>query len=104
THNPVRMNSNALWQSLTGTLGPIGAGFGGFGKGPAMGKFGPGFGLEQQFKNEFAYDPSTKAEEIEGSIAQALILMNNPQINQKIKAQGTNMLSRILSANADDDE
>jgi len=105
THNPVRMNSNALWQSLTGTLGGLGGGgFGGFGKGPAMGKFGPGFGLEQQFKNEFAYDPSTKAEEIEGSIAQALILMNNPQINQKIKASPNNVLGRILATYSDNDE
>ena len=36
-----------------------------------------GFGLENQFKNEFSFDPSTKPEEIEGSIAQALILMND---------------------------
>jgi hypothetical protein len=103
THNPVRMNGNALWQSLTGTLGPIG-GFGGFGgKGGFMGKGGFG-GLEQQFKNEFSYDPSTKAEEIEGSIAQALILMNNPQINQKIKASPNNVLGRILASNSDNDE
>jgi hypothetical protein len=68
-----------------------------------MGPFGRfGGGLEQQIKNEFAYDPSTKAEEIEGSISQALILMNNPQINAKIKAQGTNILARILKEHADD--
>ncbi len=104
TRNPVRMNGNAMWQSLTSTLGPIGAG--GFKGGAApMGPFGRfGGGLEQQVKNEFSYDPSTKAEEIEGSISQALLLMNNPQINAKIRAQATNMLGRILSANADDDE
>jgi hypothetical protein len=102
TRNPVRMNGNAMWQSLIGTLGPIGpAGKGG--AAPGMGPFGRfGGGLEQQIKNEFAYDPSTKAEEIEGSISQALILMNNPQINAKIKAQGTNILARILKEHADD--
>lgn len=102
-HNPVRMNSNALWSSLTGTLGPLGPGGGGFGKGFGFGKGGFG-GLENQFKQEFAYDPSTKAEEIEGSIAQTLILMNNFQINQKIKATGQNMLARVLSAYSEDDE
>ncbi len=103
-HNPVRMNANALWFSLTGTLGPIGPG-GGFG-GKGFGGFGKGGfgGLETQFKAEFAYDPSTKAEEIEGSVAQALILMNNPQINAKIKASATNMLGRILANNEDNDE
>jgi Protein of unknown function (DUF1553) len=98
------MNGNALWQTLVGTLGPIGPGGGGkFGAAPMgpLGKFG---GVENQFKNEFAFDPSTKADEIEGSISQALILMNNPQINQKIRAQGTNLLARILSAYPDDNE
>jgi Protein of unknown function (DUF1549)/Protein of unknown function (DUF1553) len=103
TRNPVRMNGNALWETLIGTLGPISQGGGKFGAAP-MGPFGRGGGVEAQLKNEFSFDPSTKAEEIEGSISQALILMNNPAINQKIKAQGTNMLARILSANADDKE
>jgi hypothetical protein len=104
THNPVRMNGNALWQSLTGTLGPIGGGFGGKGGFGGFGGRGGFGGLEQQFKSEFSYDPSTKAEEIEGSIAQALILMNNPQINQKIKASPTNVLGRILATYSDNDE
>jgi hypothetical protein len=104
TRNPVRMNGNALWQTLTSTLGAIGPTGGRFGAAPPMGPFGRFGGLETQFKNEFAYDPSTKAEEIEGSISQALILMNNPQINAKIRAEGTNLLARILSSYSEDDE
>jgi hypothetical protein len=104
TRNPVRMNGNDLWQTLTSALGPIGPVAGKFGAAPPMGPFGRFGGLETQFKNEFAYDPSTKAEEIEGSISQALILMNNPQINAKIRAQGTNLLARILSSYSEDDE
>ena len=100
TRNPVRMNGNALWQTLTSTLGAIGPTGGSFGPGP-FGRFG---GLETQFKNAFSYDPSTKADEIEGSISQALILMNNPQINAKIRAQGTNLLARILASYSEDDE
>lgn len=101
TRNPVRMNASALIASLNATLGPLGQGGGKFG---AMGKGGFGGGPAGQINAEFAYDPSTKAEEIEGSISQALILMNNPAINQKIKAQGTNMLGRILANNTDNTE
>lgn len=104
SHNPVRMNGNALWNSLTGVLGPIGGGPGGGGKGFGGPKGFGGFGLENQIKNEFSYDPSTKPEEIEGSISQALILMNNPAINAKIKASSNNMLGRILANYSDNDE
>ena len=55
-------------------------------------------------KDEFSFDPSTKADEVEGSIPQALLLMNNPQIHQKIRAQGTNLLARILASYKEDDE
>ena len=104
TRNPVRMNGNALWQTLNGAIGPFNQGkFGAAAPMGAFGRFGGG-GLEQQFKNEFSFDPSTKAEEIEGSISQALILMNNPQINAKIKAQNQNMLGRILANYPDNNE
>ncbi len=103
TRNPVRMNGSALWQTLVSSIGPFNQG-GKFGAAPPMGPFARFGGLEHQFKNEFSFDPSTKAEEIEGSISQALILMNNPQINNKIKAQGTNLLGRILAANSDNNE
>jgi Protein of unknown function (DUF1549)/Protein of unknown function (DUF1553) len=102
TRNPVRMNGSALWQTLSGSIGPFNQGK--FGAAAPMGPFARFGGLETQFKNEFSFDPSTKAEEIEGSISQALILMNNPQINQKIKAQGQNLLGRILAANPDNNE
>src|SRR5690242_11904559 len=62
------------------------------------------FGLEGTFKDEFSFDPSTKADEVEGSIPQALLLMNNPQINQRIQARGSNLLGRILTAYPDDDD
>ena len=32
------------------------------------------------------------------------MLMNNPQINQKIRATGTNLLARILSSHPENDE
>jgi hypothetical protein len=105
-HNPVRMNADSLWNSVNAALGPTTpGGFPGFPKKmapPFLGK--GGFGLEGQFKQAFGYDPSTKAEEIEGSIAQTLILMNNAQINQKIKATNQSVLGRILANFSQDDE
>src|SRR5262249_30341200 len=64
---------------------------------------GPRFGLEQVFKREFQFDPSTKVEEVEGSVSQALFLMNNAAINEKIKAKADNMLAQVLKAHDDDD-
>ena len=61
-------------------------------------------GFEQLFKREFSFDPSTKPEDVEGSISQALMLMNNPQINQKIQARGENVLAKILAEHANDDD
>ncbi|HEX5273070.1 MAG TPA: DUF1549 domain-containing protein, partial [Gemmataceae bacterium] len=100
---PARLRADALWESLTGVLGQMGPPAP-FRPGPGGGMFAGRFGLEAQFKDEFNFDPSTKSDEVEGSIPQALLLMNNPQINQKIQARGTNLLGRILTAYPDNDE
>jgi hypothetical protein len=55
------------------------------------------------FRQEFGFDPSLTADEVEGSIPQALILMNNAAINAKIKAERGSTLATILQANTDDD-
>jgi Protein of unknown function (DUF1549)/Protein of unknown function (DUF1553) len=103
-HFPARLSAEALWQNLVGVLGNMsGPGPGRF-AGPGGGRFGGGFGIEGVFKQEFAFDPSTKAEEVEGSVPQALILMNNPAIQAKIKATGNNMLGSILSKHSGDEE
>jgi hypothetical protein len=97
---PTRLHAEALWQSLVTVLGS-------FGQPPqamARGPYGMRFGLESQFKQEFEFDPSLPPDEIEGSIPQALLLMNNPQIQRKITAQGTNLLARILSSYPRDEE
>ena len=56
------------------------------------------------FKSQFNFDPSLRPEDVEGSIPQALIMMNSPAIQQKIKAEGTNLLGRILTAFPSDDD
>jgi hypothetical protein len=97
---PTRLAADALWQSLVGVLGRMG--------GPApRGRRGPfAFlqGLEGQVTAEFRFDPSAKPDEVESSVPQALLLMNNPIINQRINATGTNLLARILKAYAKDED
>lgn len=101
---PSRLRADALWDSLTSVLGTLGIGRGT----PPPRPLGPGIlrapGLEGFFKDEFSFDPSLKADEVEGSIPQALLMMNNPVINQKLQARGTNVLGRILSSYPQDDE
>ncbi len=97
---PTRLRADALWDSLVSVLGSLG---------PPQPPSGPrprpaNAGLEGQFKAEFDFDPSLKPDEVEGSVTQALLMMNNQTINQRIKAQGTNLLARILSAYPDNDE
>lgn len=103
---PTRLRADALWESLNTVLGaldppgdrfrprPMGGPFAALGGGP----------MERQFNQEFSFDPSLKPDEIEGSIPQALMLMNNPRLNQKMSARGSNLLGRILSSYADDSE
>jgi hypothetical protein len=104
---PSRLSGDALWNSLTGVLGNFQPAFG---KGRAFAKKGPfggfakGKGIEGQFKQEFNFDPSTPSDEVEGTIPQALLLMNSPQINQKIRAVGKNLLARVLSAYPENDD
>jgi hypothetical protein len=98
---PTRLRADALWDSLVGVLGSFGQ------PPPAMrarqtnNPFGMRFGLEGQIKTEFAFDPSSKADEVEGSIPQALLLMNNPAIHQKLQAR-SELLAGILKDNTDD--
>jgi hypothetical protein len=101
---PTRLPADSLWDSLVGVLGTMGGPR--FQPQPGMGLaalYGIRPGLEGQFKQEFDFDPSTKADEVEGSIPQALLMMNNPAINGRIQASGTNLLARILKAYPEDD-
>jgi hypothetical protein len=99
---PTRLRADALWDALVGVLGQFGAPQ--LPRPRPMGPFAFRGGLEGVFMQEFESDPSLKPDEIEGSIPQALLLMNNPQIHQKIEARGKNLLGRILTAYPDNDE
>jgi hypothetical protein len=98
---PRRLDANSLWHALEETLGRMG---GPQFRRPGAGPFAALQGFENLFKEEFGFDPSSRPEEVEGSVSQALLMMNNPQINQKIQATGKNLLSRILKSYPNDDD
>jgi hypothetical protein len=87
---PARLRPEALWDSLAAALElrefiP-----------PRAGPFQARFRLSGIFKEMFAFDPSAKPEDVEGSVPQALMLMNNRQINNQIRATGNTVLARTL--------
>jgi hypothetical protein len=98
---PTRLRADALWDSLVGVLGKFGQGPPGMQQRMQNNPLGMRFGLEGQMKTEFAFDPSSKSDDIEGTIPQALLLMNSPAINQKLQAK-SELLAGILEDNPDD--
>jgi hypothetical protein len=87
---PTRLRPEALWDALAAALEirefvP-----------PRAGPYQARFRLSGMFKELFAFDPSAKPEDVEGSVPQALMLMNNRQINNQIRATGKTVLARVL--------
>jgi hypothetical protein len=106
--SPARLSAEALWQSLTGVLGELTIPPGFLPRRPmpgmGMGPYARMFTFERYFKNEFAFDPSLKPDEVEGSIPQALLLMNNRLIHQRMRADGPTVLGRLLREEPNDEE
>jgi hypothetical protein len=71
---------------------------------PFGGMGGPGrfAGPRRQFGTAFGYDPSTRRDEIQSSIPQALNLMNSPTVTGALRGTGNTMLARKLAAISDD--
>lgn len=96
---PSRLDADAFWLSLNDTLGQIGGPFASFNR---LNPLFFGRSYEGQFKNLFKFDPSFKPDEIEGAVAQALWMMNNPQIEERIRAKPGTFLTRVLGEFPDD--
>src|SRR4029079_1441613 len=79
--NPTRLASTQIFDALTWAVGDLGPPRNRFGGAPRLQRF---VGGEQMVETVFGFDPSSDAGQIEGSIPQALLLMNNPQINGRI--------------------
>jgi hypothetical protein len=72
---------------------------------PGGGMFpGPRFagGPRRQFTAAFGYDPSSRRDEVQSSIPQALAMMNSPLISGALRGTGNTMLARKLAAVKDD--
>jgi hypothetical protein len=102
---PARLKAEALWASLVQVLGPLEP------AGPMLRRPGPMAGpfarlrtFQFAFLGEFGYDPSLKADEVEGTIPQALLLMNNPAIANRVRAREGTMLGRLLAQHDRDEE
>jgi hypothetical protein len=100
---PTRLRADAIWDSLVNAVGPLQFG--------PMQRPGPGggagplrrpLGFEAFFKATFAFDPSMKPDDVEGTIPQALMLMNNPGIQGRMSARGNTVLAKILANNSND--
>lgn len=103
---PSRLRAEDLWVSLMQALDvtePMGQGRGrnNSAKAPAN----PArVSLEKLFLATFAFNPSTKPDEVEGTITQALLMMNNRVLQDRIRATGRNALAVLLQQHSSDDE
>jgi hypothetical protein len=105
---PMRLRADALWQSLVNAVGTP--------KGPDLAARRPPAAqaaavgnlqrrlqtFENIFKREFSFDPSLKPDDVEGTIPQALMLMNNAAIAERIQAKDETLLARILKSHIHD--
>jgi hypothetical protein len=103
---PDRLRGDQLYDSLVAALGMNENPRGPLARMAAAGGAGKGYaqrGPRNQFDQVFGYDPSTPRDEISGSIPQALLMMNGPQINSTIRAGGSTQLGRLLVSTKNDD-
>ncbi|MER3415449.1 MAG: hypothetical protein C4297_04445 [Gemmataceae bacterium] len=91
---PTRLKADSLWEALEKALGPLGGPLP-MGRRPLAARL-TRQGLQAMFMEAFAFDPSVRPDEIESSIQQALLLMNNPAIAGRISARGNTLLGNIL--------
>jgi hypothetical protein len=90
---PRRLRVDVVWDSLVHVLGKLEHGAR-FHTGGGV-RFNSSF-LEGRFRAEFDFDPSLNAADVNGTIPQTLLLMNNPVLNTKSQAAKTSVLDRIL--------
>jgi hypothetical protein len=99
---PQRLRADQLFTQILAALDVDEAAIAGRGTAAQRPAFGSPRAL---FTQVFGYDPSLPREEIVGSIPQALLLMNGPQLSRAIDGdrRGT-ALARLLAEHADDRE
>jgi hypothetical protein len=102
---PSRLSGDQIFDSLVHALGldekllSRGAPPGG----PQARRLGA-VGARGLFNTQFGIDPSLPNDEVQGTIPQALFMMNSPLISSQIRAQGDTLLARLFAVYEDDDE
>jgi hypothetical protein len=98
---PQRLRSDQLYDNLLATLNfadqPAG------GRGMYGGPRGLG-GARFQFQAVFGYDPSSPRDDVQGSIPQALAMMNGNLVNGALSANRFTWLGRMLAKTSNDDD
>lgn len=95
---PSRLSSDQVLDALDWVLGNIDDGVG-------VPYRGRQLTIRGLFKTAFGYDPSIDQKEVEGSILQALALMNHPRVHSRIEASTPDsLLDKLLRQNLSDDK
>ncbi len=98
-----RLRGDQLFNSLMQALG-INEELATRAGGGMQGAYGFRGGPRTFFNAAFGYDPSDHRDEITGSVQQALLMMNSPNINRAMSANNFNGLGRMLRTIPDDQE
>jgi hypothetical protein len=101
---PTRLTGDQIYDSLVRALGidesalrlPPAAGQ----QGRRLANFGP----RGAYVTGFGVDPSTPTDDVQGTIPQALLMMNGGIAAGQIRAQGNTLLGRLISVYENDDE
>lgn len=99
---PTRLSADQIFDSLVHALGI--ADDGATAMNYASVRRGLNNGARSQLNREFGVDPSAPTDDVQGTVPQALFLMNSPLLSQRINARGDTMLGRWLSVYSQDEE
>lgn len=98
---PARLRADALWDSLAHVLGKIEHGYR-FHTQSGV-RFNSSF-FQGRFQAEFDDDPSADTDSQQGTLPQALMMMNNDKLNDRIAAGRATLLGEVLKETPDDME
>jgi hypothetical protein len=100
---PTRLTADQIFDSLATTLGVV-DNVGPLGRLPGpQARRGP-VGMRGEISAAFGVDPSTPFDEVQGTIPQALFMINSPSLANYIRAQGDTLLGRLLPVYDNDEE
>jgi len=101
---PARLRADLLYDSLMRVLGIKEQEPAPSGDGTGMGMYRRAQTGRFQFHQLWGFDPSTRPEEVNGTIPQALFMMNSGFVNSLIRASGQTRLHQVLDKYKNDDD